>query len=285
MTNSNKIYVALAIVVMAVLAYIAWKRANGGTQENFLGNLPSMSAVVDTVVKSPSTMSSVQNTAGQMEVSNGCEADLGWVQYPGFQSQLSPRFDGTNSYGSQIRYNPPSSDNLAVPPSGGYGGVVSESYSTGDMTDPSNYAQISSDQGLVRKNMDDDVVLPISDMRYNSVSGESGAGDEQPIVFDRLMYSTRRTKLRAQGDPIRGDLPIVPCDASWFRPSVQPAVDLQQGAMQILNGDGSTQRSMEELIYKTSGGTDTTIGGLDMAPQLMTEYSGGLSDVSVTAFP
>ena len=56
----------------------------------------------------------------------------------------------------------------------------------------------------------------------------------QPITYDRFMFSNKKSRLREHGDPIRGDLPIVPHNSDWFRPSVQPHIDLKEGAMQVM---------------------------------------------------
>ena len=105
---------------------------------------------------------------------------------------------------------------------------------------------------------------------------------------------------------IRGDLAIVPCDADWFRPSVTPHVDLQQGAMNVMGGIGNEQgESLDKLIYASSGFTDTALSGIsENRRSLMSggtgrrgtgnvnmsnQYKGGLSanqgDIQVSAFP
>jgi hypothetical protein len=114
---------------------------------------------------------------------------------------------------------------------------------------------------------------------------------KQPIVYDRYMYANRNSRLRGQGDPIRGDLPIVPISGNWFTVSVHPQVDLQQGAMNVLGGvNNETNNALANLIYNTSGGTDTTIGGVDMAQTNMSHQvygaaSAAMGDVQTTSFP
>jgi hypothetical protein len=93
---------------------------------------------------------------------------------------------------------------------------------------------------------------------------------KQPIVYDRYMYANRNSRLRGQGDPIRGDLPIVPISGNWFIPSAAAGNNvnqvLQQGAMNVLGGvNNETNNALANLIYNSSGGTETTIGGVDMA--------------------
>jgi len=116
---------------------------------------------------------------------------------------------------------------------------------------------------------------------------------KQPIVYDRYMYANRNSRLRGQGDPIRGDLPIVPISGNWMIPSQSyNALEvLQQGAMNVMGGvNNETNNSLANLIYNSSGGTDTTIGGVDMAQTNMSHQvygaaSAAMGDVQTTSFP
>ncbi len=47
----------------------------------------------------------------------------------------------------------------------------------------------------------------------------------QPVVYDRIMYANRRSRLLEGSDFIRGDLPIFPQNLDGFPPSVQPHID------------------------------------------------------------
>jgi hypothetical protein len=151
--------------------------------------------------------------------------------------------------------------------------------------------------------------LPVGDMTTINALGV----EDQPIVYDRYIYANRNTRLRKGGDPIRGDLPIVPEQTGWFRPSVQPNIDLQQGAMNVLGGiNNETSKQLADLIYTTSGRSETAIGGVNMmgevgnpgltsysnrrtginnlarvngGNQYNTSLSAGNGDVLVTAFP
>lgn len=117
---------------------------------------------------------------------------------------------------------------------------------------------------------------------------------KQPIIYDRYIYSNRNSRLRGQGDPIRGDLPIVPISGSWFIPSGAyegPNIVLQQGAMNVMGGvNNETNNQLANLIYNSSGGAETAIGGIDMAQTSMNHNvygaaSAALGDVKMTAFP
>jgi hypothetical protein len=130
--------------------------------------------------------------------------------------------------------------------------------------------------------------LPIRDMTAMS----AGNDEMQPVIYDRYIFANRNSRLRSQGDPIRGDLAIAPCNTGWFQVSVQPNIDLQQGALNVLGGVNNEQaKSMADLIYKTSGNAQTAIAGVDMSDHvnMSTMFGGGLSaaqgDINVTAFP
>ena len=75
-------------------------------------------------------------------------------------------------------------------------------------------------------------MLPVGDMTTLNALGQS----DQPIIYDRYMFANRNSRLKGRGDPIRGDLAVVPCATGWFRPSVQPNIDLQQSALNVMGG-------------------------------------------------
>lgn len=82
------------------------------------------------------------------------------------------------------------------------------------------------------------VPLPTDMCNINLLGTET-----QPVVYDRLMFSNQRSRLRGQGDYIRGDLQITPDNYkagyqhnNWFQVSVKPERDLNPGAMEHLGG-------------------------------------------------
>ena len=146
---------------------------------------------------------------------------------------------------------------------GDYDQVLKNTYNTSDVTPITN-------------------MLPIDTMATVNELGET----IQPIVYDRFIYANRNSRLRSQGDMIRGDLPVVPCAPGWFRPSVSPNVDLQEGAMNVIGGvDNATTRAMAELIHASSGDTRTTIAGVNMTSVKDVATGQAMADVRVTAFP
>ena len=133
-------------------------------------------------------------------------------------------------------------------------------------------------------------MIPVGDMTTMNSAGEI----QTPIVYDRFIFANRNSNLRSRGDPIRGDLPIVPCASEWFRPSVHPQLDLQEGALNVMGGfDNETNNALSSLMFQSSGGTDQTLGGINlnnlsqtnMANQFSTFQGTGVTDLNVSAYP
>ena len=249
-----------------------------------------------------------------------------------YQAILPPRMSGSVDYGANIRYNLPSYENQAVPCNpltfgkmatkdykenfeenyGCSGGPVScgkggtpFSFSGGAPETEANYAGGNYNEVMgnaYSKSQYPEITstLPVGDMTTLNSLGEEDP--EQPIVYDRYIYACRNSNLRAQGDFFRGDLPIVPCTGDWFIPSVQPNIDLQPGAMQVLGGvNNETSNALADLIYTSSGNTAFGIGGIsgqtavshayslnpniNMANNISGYASAGRRDVTMTAFP
>lgn len=139
-----------------------------------------------------------------------------------------------------------------------------------------------------------------SDLPVGSMSTMDGAGNqEQFVTFNRLMYSNRpSSRGYGQGDFIRGDLPITPCNTGWFSVYPNIARDLNPGAMGVLagaGGGGETTSKLQELLVNATGGVKTTFSGVDLSDisvnsvnmnaQAAMQAGAALSDVSVTSFP
>ena len=84
---------------------------------------------------------------------------------------------------------------------------------------------------------------------------------QQEVSYDRLVFSTAKSRLTAQGDWIRGDLPIVPNAYGWFSPSVNPARDLNRGALVAMAGENDTSNKLIALVGAASGLTASTSAG------------------------
>jgi len=78
--------------------------------------------------------------------------------------------------------------------------------------------------------------------------------EDSAVVVPRIIKALPNKRNRGQGDPIRGDLAIAPEPCGWFRPSASPNIDLRQGALNVIAGEGNEQgKAITELINSTSG--------------------------------
>lgn len=131
-------------------------------------------------------------------------------------------------------------------------------------------------------------LLPVPNMKTMNMMGQMDIGSvgEQPVVYDRFMYANQKSRLNALGDPIRGDLPIVPHAPGWFSPSAVPNIDLRQGALSVMGGaDNATANALHSMINVASGGVSYALGGLNYARDTDVSLGNGQRDVTVTSFP
>jgi len=203
-----------------------------------------------------------------------------------YQSALAPRAYG-GQYGAYINYKMPEQKNLAVPSDPLAMGQMAESY-CGSCTSGSCGTKKMMKESFEAPAQDEypsvTNMIPVGDMTTVNADGET----MQPVVYDRLIYANRNSRLRSQGDMIRGDLAIAPQQTGWFQVSATPNVDLQQGAMNVLAGpQNETTQALTALINQSSGGVDKTIAGVDIAmtPMYAASLSAGQNDIQVTAFP
>lgn len=206
---------------------------------------------------------------------------------------------------NQIRHNPnlregycaceSCSGSCSGVPKCGTGGVSEFTYKGGAPAQEAGYAVGNYNQ-VLEEAYGGGQNNHVSQLPVNDMTSMGADMQEAPVVYDRLMFANRNSRLRSQGDPIRGDLAIVPCTPEWFRPSVQPNVDLQQGAMNVMGGVmNESSNKLAKLVYTTSGGAETAISGVNMPHQdfknvnMSTLYTGNLSanqaDINVSAFP
>ena len=253
-----------------------------------------------------------------------------FVSVPSFQGVLSPRFSNVN-YGANIKYNMPDRENLASPcdpltfgnmaqenytqnnsreeycgstanatPSCGKGGLgighkINDTFNIPPGYTNGNWKEVNDSMKTEGFNMGSD--LPVGTM-----STMDGAGNmEQFIAFNRIMPANTKSssRLRGQGDYIRGDLAIVPCQSGWFSVYPDIARDVNEGAMNVLagaGGGGSSYNDLMNLIVTSSGGVQTTLGGVDlsetlpqynvnMAQDQVTNLKAAMGDINVTSFP
>ena len=159
------------------------------------------------------------------------------------QAMLSPRMM-SSGYGPYINSSRPSLNNTAVPktPVPWGGSNVSEGFEDD---------QPKQVEGLSQSD------IPIG-------KGVTESGDRF-ITFKRLMYSNKRpSRNYGQGDFIRGDLPIKPCNTGWFSVSPDISRDLNPGAMNVIGGLGAGDNKLYQMLLLDSGGKNTTQGGADL---------------------
>jgi hypothetical protein len=252
---------------------------------------------------------------------------------PQFQAVISPRFSNLD-YGALIRYNQPDRANMASPcepltfgemasnnpapqvkenycggssgctvsnpPSCGKGGY-GMGHQVGDACEvPPGYTNGNFQQ--VYDSLRPDAVSAGSDLPIGTMSTMDGFGNqEQFVAFNRVMVANTKSssRLRAQGDPIRGDVPIAPLTRDCWSVFPDIARDTQEGAMNVLTDVApiSSQASLYKLIMNASGNSQTALAGvnladynpsyanINMAGQSMASLSAAASDVNVTAFP
>lgn len=135
----------------------------------------------------------------------------------------------------------------------------------------------------------DQIEVGVSDPQVNSY-GEI----QQPIIYDRFIYANQRSRNYGAGDPIRGDLPIVPNCNDWMRPIANPQTDLRDGALMSMFGNGSNTYEMLALrsastggLLNPGGGNNTIIANNPYTPGMVQKnislsQSGG---VHVSSFP
>jgi len=260
---------------------------------------------------------------GSPEFYRGPSSSTEFFQTPGtFQSNLSPRFANTQ-FGSNIRYNAPALRNMGVPRTPlGYANMAKENYSPTKESygcgggagcfaaECAGSSRSQSPKSCAAGNAPPHMASDYTNGDYHKVANKAISGSPvndgftntlpvgnmnslnnmgedmgQVVVYDRLMFANRNSRTRGQGDPIRGDLPIVPCATGWFQVTANPNLDLQQGAMAVMGGicSGSTSGNVAALINNTTG--ISTIGGVKMSTQELASLGASGGDLGITAFP
>lgn len=193
---------------------------------------------------------------------HGPDAQTVAVARPNYQGSLSPRFNNAHMKGP-VAHNPASIEHQAVPQN-----PLTYAQQIGGVKDTVTFQ--GSSQPLEK--FQHGAKLPMGDMTSNNQPIDKVV---QPLVYDRLIFANRSSRLRSGGDPIRGDLYIKPMSGNWFVPSVNPSVDLQQGALNVIAGVSNEQgKSISQGIYDSSGHTEAAIAGVPVKNR-----------VNVTAFP
>lgn len=99
-------------------------------------------------------------------------------------------------------------------------------------------------------------LLPVPNLVHSGMADSTQVNN--PVVYDRHIFSNTKSRLRSNADMIRGDLAIQPIladttDANspiWFRPSAQPHKDLQTGALSSIGG--IPNYTMQQLMQQSA---------------------------------
>ncbi len=255
---------------------------------------------------------------------NRADAESGkiFAAPPSLQAMLPPRFN-PNPLGANISFNPPNVNNMAYRLKSPFAQNVAGNkmhtalgFNTGSLAGtrmpPVGKNLKEGFVGMEVDGMSSAGSGRMDSMQLNSmnpsllpnvISGQalSGGGDDpvfgagagagndnadNPVVFDRFITANLSSRLRSQADKIRGDLAIPPCNSGWFQVSVNPAVDLEPGALAVMGGIYNEQcQAISSLVNMASGGTKTAIGGVDMSAAIDTCLAGAGNDVTAIAFP
>jgi len=311
----TKIFLTLVGLAVAIAA-ICKSQGSSDVREGFWGNPSRTVKVMRAHKPMHGPAYSLPGNVSPAQIQKGS-----FVSTPSFQSNLSPRF-GSVDYGANIRYNMPSYKNQAVPCDPlAAADMVKEDYGCGKgcasdsgvakcgkggvslgapLLGVSHGDHISHEPSYVSAmnkaykdhsagDVADDGIVAVSDMTTTTASGQI----QQGVTFDRLVFANQQSRLRSQGDPIRGDLAIPrnTCNVGWFRVSANPSVDLQQGALSVIGGvTNKESRDTADMLFNESGGYNdfgpaSTGVDMSMSNQFKSSLQAGLGDLQVTAFP
>lgn len=220
------------------------------------------------------------------------------------QKMLSPRGTAESfGMGPNIRYNKPSFEKMAFqkPTPSQYGNMVKEGYTGGEQgcsvsgspyqaaPEPmTNYAAGNFNKlvnslpplagDITNQNLSNSLPVPTMES-----AGSSGEGEEI-VNYNRMIIANPNSRTRSQGDMIRGDLVIAPSPTGWFRPSANPTLDLQQGALQVMAGTQPMDSNVSDgARIMASIGQDYYAGAM-MNEQELSSIN-AMTDVQVMRLP
>jgi len=310
---NNKFFITIVCLLLTVFAFV---NANSNpTKEGFLTgfsmgktfnristtgtNTRPAQSVMNQTAASLSSAQARANLAQQASTTYGVRKGDMYQVPPSFQATLSPRMYA-GSYGANINYDIPSMKNLAVPADpltfanmsrenfqgckAGVGRGNGSLASTKTIPPPGYTASNYSDLQNALSGQTATSELPVGNMETVNAQGLA----DQVFTVNTLMFSPQKTRLRQQSDYIRGDLPIVPdsCKTKWFNVSVNPALDLNIGAMNIMAGRNEATTLFNETVTALNGGLSNDVyASVNMASQKDTTTLGASRGISVTAFP
>jgi hypothetical protein len=315
----SKFVLTLAGLLALVFA-ICKVDATPKSKEGFWGVSVPRTVTMETVRNRGGVVTSMPQNYGL-----GSPASTSFISTPNFQGQLSPRFDG-QQLSSNITYNAPGERYMAAPSyplktgcstTTSYEGFV-ENYgcsrgckdscncpatkfgcgsmpgSNGHGTAPmpgGNGHGLSPNESRVNglKKLRGDSISTGSTVPVGNLLSEMDAsGEEVPTVFyQRYRFANANSRLRAHGDPIRGDLAIQPdcSNNGWFKVSVDPSTALQGGAMNVMGGNNNeTSNELAKLQYLSTGGQSTTFAGVDLSNSFVSDLGTQFAGLDVRTF-
>jgi hypothetical protein len=208
---------------------------------------------------------------------------------PTFQSNPSFRMQNANLSAYQkhhLNNSPHARANMATAPlkPTDFASMARENFTEENYKDPShtpgNFKTVVPDYSTAS--------LPPTNMSTITTIGENGE-EVQAVVYDRLIFANRNSKHRRHGDKIRGDLPIAPRKCGLFDPSVNPHLDLEPGAINVIAGIGN-ETSNQMATFLNGYSKSSVFGGVDMtSPDSMAsikniESLSNMSTLQVSAF-
>jgi hypothetical protein len=108
--------------------------------------------------------------------------------------------------------------------------------------------------------------LPIGTM--STADGGDGDGEDGPqfVIENRLVYASNpKSRLAAQGDPLRGDIPIIPEQTGKFDVFPTINVDLRAGALSVMGGGSENNAQTMALLMQATGNAKSTFAGVDFS--------------------
>ena len=320
---SGKLLIVLAAMVAVVMALCNMNM--NPTVEGFWMSGGRKWKTMPTVQTSPGCPQTA--TTGNFVGNLG---DDRFVKTPSFQALLSPRFNNMST-SAHLRYNPAPEKYQASRPCDPLmtGAMAQENYEAGSADSVEGYPTSCGGAGCNSGGCSAKCGAggsSVPSMGGNPMHADYAAGDynkkvaeahqggpevtsqlpmgtmstvdaegnqTNPVVYQNFIFANQKSRLRALGDPIRGDLPIVPCSGSWFSVHPNVGLDLQEGAMNVLAGNSNqTARATAQLITAANGvvspiaGDPEPFAGLgNMTPQYATGLSAGGSDVVISGMP
>ena len=189
------------------------------------------------------------------------EPNHGFHTVPGqLQSNLAPReFLGATQASKSVTHNFPENKHLTgrTPINEGY------SPNFNNVIEPvENYRenQEEVDDGAPAESLEDPCGNIIGDTDGDGVMDASWSdtlgGPNSAVIMDRMVYKIAQSRRAGQGDMIRGDLPIQPCD-QISRTSADPSADLQAGALGMITERAAGETTTNDLQAAYTGQSST----------------------------